>query len=138
MAGRPHVVIADTIDSTRELLRMIFQDEFEAWVSMVDGGPGLMVAAHEAVADLIVFEIGPHPPLDLEVIARLKADPATQGVPVLCLTAWGAGLTDEQLERAGCDHVIAKPFELENVIGQARRLLAQSRPARPRAKRRAG
>jgi CheY-like chemotaxis protein len=56
----------------------------------------------------------------LEVARRLKADPATRGIPVVALSA---GATRADALAAGCDDFVGKPFDVDDLIETVRRWL---------------
>ena len=62
----------------------------------------------------------------LELVAALKDDPATAGIPILLLTAKaqqadiGAGID------AGADDYVTKPFEPLDLVDRVNRLLART------------
>jgi CheY-like chemotaxis protein len=60
----------------------------------------------------------------LELCARLKADPARAGVPVLILSAYGAPPPDLPAD-ARPDAWMEKPFRPKDLVAEVRRLLAQ-------------
>ncbi|HET9223564.1 MAG TPA: hypothetical protein VFO07_13715, partial [Roseiflexaceae bacterium] len=47
-----------------------------------------------------------------EVVARLRSDPALEEVPIIIMTAYYVGSTEQLARRAGCQRVIPKPFDL--------------------------
>lgn len=64
------------------------------------------------------------PELDgMELIRELKSRPATQGIPLVAVTA-RAQARGEALA-AGCDDFIEKPFELDDFIATVRKYLPE-------------
>lgn len=58
-------------------------------------------------------------------LERLKADPATAGIPVLVLTAASRASEEHGGRLAELDTALmAKPFDLEELLGEVRRRLA--------------
>jgi CheY-like chemotaxis protein len=52
-----------------------------------------------------------------ELTRTLKADPATQGIVVLALTAYAMKGDEEKARAAGCDGYIAKPIDTRGLPG---------------------
>ncbi len=50
-----------------------------------------------------------------DVVACLRSDPALEEVPIVVMTAYYGSSIIESARRAGCQHVIAKPFELQDI-----------------------
>ena len=50
-----------------------------------------------------------------EVATRLCADPALEEVPLLATTAYNVSSTTLAAQHAGCQQVVAKPFDLHDI-----------------------
>ena len=99
-------------------MRLELLDEFEVLVAE-DGEKGCAAALAEK-PDLILMD------LDLPVIdgweatRRLKADPATRGIPVIALSAHALSGSREKALAAGCDEFDTKPVDFERLLGKIR------------------
>jgi DNA-binding response OmpR family regulator len=62
----------------------------------------------------------------LEVLAALRAHPATEDTPVLMLTARGQARDREAAARAGADSFMAKPFSNTEILAEVRRLTGRA------------
>jgi len=92
-----------------------------------DGAAGLAAAA-EMQPDLVLLDYE-LPELDgLEVLARLREDPATRDIPVLLCTAGKIGVGD--IRRA--DGFLAKPYSEDLLHEMVQRLTAAGRGVRER------
>ena len=60
-----------------------------------------------------------------EATRRLKADPATQAIPVIALTAHAMAADREKALAAGCDDYDTKPIELPGCLRRSKRLLGR-------------
>ena len=80
-----------------------------------DAETGLVLARAQR-PDLILMDVQ-LPGLDgLAATALLKADPATQSIPVIALTALAMKGDEERIRAAGCDDYIAKPLDYKNFL----------------------
>jgi CheY-like chemotaxis protein len=59
-----------------------------------------------------------------EATRRLKSDPATRDIPVIAFTAHVTRAETEAARAAGCDAVIAKPFDIDTFLRAVRTALA--------------
>jgi CheY-like chemotaxis protein len=64
----------------------------------------------------------------LELTRRLKADPATEAVRIIALTAYAMKGDDEKAFAAGCDGYITKPIDVERLPIVVRSYLAERSP----------
>lgn len=127
--GKPVVVVADPVDGTRELLETVFRDELGARVVAVRDGSSLLVQSREMVTHLVVLELNPQLGTDVDFVRKLKADPVTAPIPLLCMTAWGPNVTCEEALAAGAEACVAKPFDLDELLDRAEHLIAQRQRA---------
>jgi two-component system, cell cycle response regulator DivK len=104
-------------------MRLELTDEYEVLVAE-DGERGCEMAAQEK-PDLILMDLE-LPGVDgWEATRRLKANPATRGIPVIALSAHALAGSREKALAAGCDEFDTKPVEFERLLGKVRKLLGQ-------------
>jgi two-component system, cell cycle response regulator DivK len=95
----------------------------------VDGLQGLAMARTYA-PHLILMDLG-LPGIDgWECTRRLKSDPATNGVPVIALSAHAMVGDREKALEAGCDDFDTKPIDFPGLLARMDRLLAPELGAR--------
>lgn len=58
-----------------------------------------------------------------EAIRRLKADPGTKGIPVICVTGHGLPENERQAREAGCGSFLVKPVALQKLMAEIGRVL---------------
>ena len=83
-------------------------------------------ACRESLPDLVLLDIM-LPEVDgLEVLRRLREDPATKFLPVMMLTAKGTEFDKVSGLDAGADDYLAKPFGVRELLARTRALLRRS------------
>ena len=93
-----------------------------------DGQAGIDTARAEH-PELILMDVS-IPFVDgWEATRRLKADPATAGIPIIALTAHALVSDEQKAKDAGCDGYIAKPAEPRLVLAMVKRHLGESQAA---------
>jgi len=94
-------------------------------VSARDGEQGIAMAQAEAPA-LILMDLS-LPVIDgWEATRRLKAEAATQNIPVIALSAHAMAGDREKAIAAGCDDYDTKPVELPRLLEKISNLLARN------------
>lgn len=58
-----------------------------------------------------------------EATRRIKADPATQSIPIIALTAHALPTEKSRALEAGCDDYDTKPVELQRLLGKINAIL---------------
>ena len=120
----PKILLVEDNEMNRDMLsRRLTRNGFEV-VMAVDGGEGVAMAASEK-PDLILMDMS-LPVMDgWEATRRVKADAATQAIPVIALTAHALVEDRERAKAAGCDEFDTKPVELPRLLEKINRLLEQ-------------
>ena len=131
--GTPLVLVV--ADDTRmlALLRALL-DSFECESVEAENGPRALELAASRSPQLILLDVH-MPAMDgMEVLGRLKRDPATKDIPVLMLTGQQETRYIEAAFKLGAVDYILKPLtcvQFMDIIGKTR--TAFGRPLRPRA-----
>lgn len=122
------ILLVEDNEMNRDMLsRRLLRKGFEV-VLAEDGAAGVASATSESPA-LILMDMS-LPVLDgWEATRRLKADPATAGIPVIALTAHAMSEDRDKALAAGCDDYDTKPIDLERLLGKIAHLLAQVKPS---------
>src|SRR5688500_2135270 len=110
MRMRQKLLVIDDSMPIHMLVRARLNDEPIEMLSAYDGESGLTMAG-EQLPDLILLDVDmPHPD-GFEVCRRLKAEPRTNIIPVVFLTA--ASSTEEKIRglNLGAVDYVTKPFE---------------------------
>ena len=119
----PKILLVEDNEMNRDMLSRRLERKGYNVILAVDGECGLSLAESEA-PDLILMDMS-LPILDgWEATRRLKADPATQPIPVIALTAHAMSGDREKAIEAGCDDYDTKPIELSRLLEKIEALLA--------------
>ena len=115
------LLIEDEANIAEAIRFILSRDGCEVRVQ-ADGHAALAAVATFA-PDLVVLDLMLPGKSGLEILAALRADPATQALPVLMLTAKGQGRDREAAERAGVSAFMTKPFANAEIRATVRNLL---------------
>jgi CheY-like chemotaxis protein len=109
------ILLVEDNEMNRDMLaRRLKRRDFEVVIA-VDGEEALTLA-HEQSPDLILMDMS-LPILDgWEATRRLKADGATQQIPIIALTAHAMEMHREKALEAGCDEYESKPVDLPRLL----------------------
>ena len=106
---RETVLIIDDTPDVLTLMTGVLRHKYDTKVANT-GERGLRVASTHPLPDLILLDIE-MPGMDgYEVCRRLKADPLTNGIPVIFLTAKSDVEDEQEGFAAGCVDYITKPI----------------------------
>ena len=101
------------VDDTKDILAVVSR-RLQSWgyepLTAESGEEGLQIA-EETVPDLILLDIMMPKMKGRDVCARLKANPKTQRIPVIFLTALGLADHIRAGMDLGAEDYIVKPFE---------------------------
>jgi CheY-like chemotaxis protein len=120
----PKILLVEDNEMNRDMLsRRLIRNGFEVAIA-VDGGQGVAMATSEK-PDLILMDMS-LPVLDgWEATRQVKANPATQTIPVIALTAHAMAEDKEKSLAAGCDDFDTKPVELPRLLAKIQALLTK-------------
>ncbi|WP_426502190.1 SpoIIE family protein phosphatase [Dactylosporangium sp. McL0621] len=115
---RARVLVADDNTDMRDYLRRLLAARYE--VATVADGTAALAAARAQPPDLIVSDVM-MPGLDgLALVAALRSDPRTAGVPVMLLSARAGQEAAVEGLSAGADDYLVKPFEAQELLARVR------------------
>ena len=121
------LLVEDNYRNRNMLSRRLERRNYEVVIAL-DGESGLVLAASEA-PDLILMDMS-LPILDgWEATRRLKADAATQHIPVIALTAHAMSSDRDKALEVGCDDYDTKPIELPRLLEKMEALLGGNAPS---------
>jgi DNA-binding response OmpR family regulator len=92
----------------------------------ISGKEGVRLAAY-AEYDLVFTDLGMPDMSGWDVASEIRK--SRPGVPVALVTGWGTSLDEAEARKKGVTAVIHKPFEIDDLVRTAHRLLGD--PPRP-------
>ena len=122
-AGPVRVLVAEDDQDIRELLDIILVESgYESLLAR--NGQEALDLTREHVVHLALLDVAmPGGISGIEVTRRLRAEPATKGMPVLLLSALAQERDVAAGLAAGADEYLIKPFEAAVLLERVRRLL---------------
>jgi CheY-like chemotaxis protein len=124
------ILLVEDNEMNRDMLsRRLARKGYEVALA-VDGRQGVEMA-QTMDYDLVLMDMS-LPEVDgWDATRQLKADPATEALPIIALTAHAMSGDREKALEAGCDDYDTKPIEMERLLGKMEALLARSGGAKP-------
>ena len=125
MAETRKILLVDDDDMVRELVAATLKGGSYQLLQAADGGKGLALA-RETRPDLIFLDVN-MPVMDgVSVCEALKADPQTQSISVIMLTALGQDVDKERARRAGANGYFTKPFSPLSLLRKVDEVLGET------------
>lgn len=110
------ILIVDDNPVNLKLMRILLAGAGHEVLTAADAEEALQVI-RESTPRLILMDVQ-LPGIDgLELTRRLKADPSTQNIKILGLTAYAMKGDRERILAAGCDGYIPKPIDTRRLPG---------------------
>ena len=121
----PHtLLLADDSVTIRRVIELTFADEDVQVVTVSDGEQAIAVM-DQSPPDIVLADVGMPGRDGYQVAQHIKQTPRLAHIPVVLLTGAFEPIDQEKAAAAGCDGVLAKPFEPQQVIGRVKELLAK-------------
>ncbi|MCA1971138.1 MAG: response regulator [Rhizobium sp.] len=119
-----HILTVDDSASIRMTTKIALSNAGYTVTEAVDGADGIAKLS-AGTFDLIVTDLN-MPNMDgLTMIRELRKMPAHTGVPVIFLTTESDGEIKSQAKAAGATGWLTKPFDPENLVKIARKVLGK-------------
>jgi signal transduction histidine kinase len=120
-----YVLLADDNADMRDYLKRLLMTRFD--VHAVNDGAAVLDAVRTVRPDLVISDVM-MPNVDgLELARRLRADPATEDIPVILLSARAGEEAMLEGLSAGADDYLTKPFSSRELLGRASAQIERSR-----------
>ena len=119
------ILLVEDNEMNRDMLsRRLERKGFEIVIA-VDGQAGIDMAS-SSNPDIILMDLS-LPVMDgWEATRKIKADPATQSIPVIALTAHAMAGDEQKALAAGCNDYDTKPIDLKRLLGKIEKLLGSA------------
>lgn len=121
------ILIVDDDEDIRDVVRVSLE-EFAGWwtIAATSGVEGLRIARQTEALDAILLDVS-MPGMDgVQTCRELQADPITQAIPVILLTAKVLLSERERFTELGVAGVITKPFNPVTIWSQVAEVLGWS------------
>ena len=118
------ILLVEDNEMNRDMLsRRLIRKNFEVVIA-IDGTEGVEMSRSEA-PDIILMDMS-LPVLDgWQATEKIKANPQTNNIPVLAMTAHAMTGDREKCLQAGCDDYDTKPIEFTRLLGKIKNLIGK-------------
>ncbi len=111
------VLLVEDNELNRDMLSRRLERKGYSVITALDGSQAIALARKNC-PDLILMDMG-LPVMDgWEVTQKLKADPATQSIPIIGLSAHALSADQIKALEAGCNDYDTKPVDFERLLGK--------------------
>jgi DNA-binding response OmpR family regulator len=118
------VLVVDDEQDILDLVRFRLEHDGYRVITASDGQAGLALAREER-PDLCILDVMMPKLTGLEVLAHLRADPATADTPVILLTARGQDADVDRGFELGAQDYVTKPFSPKELRRRVHALLSR-------------
>ena len=119
---KPCILIVDDTRENRELLQVLLASVECTLLMAQDGEAALAIAANQHL-DLILCDVMMPGLTGYEVVACLRADPATRGIPVIICSSLDDPNSRSYATTVGADDVIQKPLSRAKLLPRVEKWL---------------
>jgi two-component system chemotaxis response regulator CheY len=119
-----HILTVDDSASIRMTTKMTLTNAGYQVTEAVDGRDGLSKAG-AGTFDLIVTDLNMPNMNGIEMIRSLRSSPAHMGTPIIFLTTESDGEIKSQAKAAGATGWLTKPFDPDQLVKIARKVLGR-------------
>jgi CheY-like chemotaxis protein len=117
------ILLADDSITIQKVVELTFSDgDYEVYA--VNNGAKAIEKLSEFTPDIILSDIIMPEKNGYEVCEYVKSHAELKAIPVILLTGTFEPFDPDRAEKAGCDAVVTKPFESQNLIHKVEELIA--------------
>ena len=112
------LVVEDQDDNMQILRDLLVSAGYE--MVLAENGEEALAAVAKKRPDLILMDIQ-LPIMDgYEATRRIKADPASQSIPIIAVTSYALSGDEARAREAGCDDFVPKPYSPRALLAKIR------------------
>jgi DNA-binding response OmpR family regulator len=119
--GHSVLLIEDEPNIAEAIRFVLTRDGWQ--VAVLGDGAAALAEVARLRPDLVILDLMLPGMSGLEILTALRADMATESLPVMMLTAKGLARDREAAVRAGVSLFMTKPFANAEIVAQARALV---------------
>jgi len=123
----PHILVVEDEEPLLELLRYNLERAGYAFEAIADGAQA-QARLREKIPDLLLLDWTLPGLSGIELCRCLRRTAATQGLPIILLTARGEETDRVRGLETGADDYVVKPFSINELLGRVAALLRRTRP----------
>lgn len=120
------LLLADDSVTIQRVIELTFADEDVDVVAVSDGDEAIAVM-DRTPPDIVLADVGMPGRNGYEVAEHIRDTPRLAHIPIVLLTGAFEPIDQAKAKAAGCDGVLAKPFEPQLVIGRVKELLSKQK-----------
>jgi CheY-like chemotaxis protein len=117
------LLLADDSITIQKVVGIIFANEEDYELTVVDNGDAALEKAKQIVPDIILVDALMPGKNGYEVCAGIRQDSKLQSVPLLLMTGAFEPFDEDKARQSGADDFISKPFESQQLIDRVKKLI---------------
>lgn len=115
-------LVVDDDPDIRDIIMMVLDME-GYMVTGLDNGQEVVQFVRQQHPDIVLLDVMLGDADGRDICRALKTDPATEAIPVLIVSATH-GTADPKTSSCGANDLLAKPFDIRELIARVKRLAA--------------
>ena len=120
------LLLADDSVTIQRVIELTFAHEDVRVVAVADGKRAIEFLSVER-PDIVVADVGVAEFDGYGIVAHMKKSAALRDIPVLLLAGAFEPVDEGRVRASGCDGILIKPFEPQQLVGRVKELLAERR-----------
>ena len=120
------LLLADDSVTIQRVIELTFAHEDVRVVAVADGKRAIEFISVER-PDIVVADVGVGEVDGFGIVAHMKKSAALRDIPVLLLAGAFEPVDESRVRASGCDGILVKPFEPQQLVGRVKELLAERR-----------